>query len=101
LISRFLNRYQAEETVEDTFAIYALPPENTKMLERVNQELKRRTRVIRIFPNAQACLRTVGTLCMEYSEDWATGKRYLNMEETVSEGQNENYIITETISQEI
>ena len=96
-----------EETIEDTLAIYALPPahhrrlKSTNMLERVNQELKRRTRVIRIFPNAQSCLRIVATLCMEYSEEWATGKRYLNMEETVSEEQTENQTITETILQKI
>lgn len=96
-----------EETIEDTLAIYALPPvhrrqlKSTNMLERVNQELKRRTRVIRIFPNAQSCMRTIATLCMEYSEEWTTGKRYLNMEEIVSERKNENHIITEAILQKI
>jgi len=49
-------------------------------LERFNQELKRRTRVVRIFPNDESCLRLVGMLCMEQSEQWQTGYRYLTME---------------------
>jgi transposase-like protein len=50
------------------------------MIERLNQELRRRSRVIRIFPNEISCLRVLGTLCMEQSEEWETGKIYLNME---------------------
>ena len=46
-------------------------------LERVNQEVKRRTRVVRIFPNAASCLRLVSALLMEISEEWQHGKRYL------------------------
>jgi transposase-like protein len=49
------------------------------MLERVNQEIKRRTRVIRIFPNEQACLRLVSTLMMELNQEWME-RIYLNME---------------------
>ena len=51
----------------------------SNMLERVNQEIKRRTRVIRIFPNQSACLRLVSALLMEISEDWETGRIYLNI----------------------
>jgi transposase-like protein len=47
--------------------------------ERLNQEIKRRTRVVRIFPNREACLRLVTALCMEQSEDWLSGRRYLDM----------------------
>jgi transposase-like protein len=50
-------------------------------LERFNQELKRRTRVVRIFPNPEACLRLVTALAVEQSEEWLTGRRYLDMEE--------------------
>jgi len=50
-------------------------------LERLNQEIKRRTRVVRIFPNREACLRLVTALCVEQSEEWVTGRRYLDMEE--------------------
>ena len=49
-------------------------------LERVNQELKRRTRVARIFPNEASWLRLVSARLMEISEDWETGKIHLNMQ---------------------
>ena len=51
----------------------------SNMLERVNQEIKRRTRVVRIFPNPSSCLRLVSAILMEISEDWETGKIYLNI----------------------
>ncbi|MCL4309883.1 MAG: transposase, partial [Actinobacteria bacterium] len=50
-------------------------------LERLNEEIKRRTRVIRIFPNRESCLRLVTALAAEQSDEWVSGKRYLNMEE--------------------
>ena len=46
-------------------------------LERVNQEVKRRTRVARLFPNEASCLRLVSAILMEISEEWETGKAYL------------------------
>lgn len=52
----------------------------TNGIERLNQEIKRRTRIIRIFPNREACLRIVSSLCIERSEEWVSGKIYLNME---------------------
>ena len=51
----------------------------SNMLERVSQEIKRRTRVVRIFPNPSACLRLVSAILMEISEDWETGRIYLNI----------------------
>lgn len=50
------------------------------LLERLNQEVKRRTRVVRIFPNEAACLRLVSAVLMEKSEAWLTGRTYLNFE---------------------
>lgn len=50
------------------------------MLERVSQEIKRRTRVVRIFPNSSSCLRLVSAILMEISEDWETGRIYLTVE---------------------
>jgi transposase-like protein len=50
-----------EETIEETFTFYRLPRQHHKhlkspnMLERLNEEIKRRTHVVRIFPNAEAC----------------------------------------------
>jgi len=49
------------------------------MLERVSQEIKRRSRVIRIFPNSSSCLRLVSAILMEISEDWETGRIYLTV----------------------
>lgn len=51
----------------------------SNMLERVSQEIKRRTRVVRIFPNPSSCLRLVSAVLMEISEDWETGRIYLNV----------------------
>jgi transposase-like protein len=50
------------------------------MLERLNQELKRRTHVVRIFPNSESCLRLVRALAVETHENWLEATRYLNME---------------------
>jgi hypothetical protein len=55
---------------------------STNMIERFNQELKRRSRVIRIFPNEKSCLRVLGTLAMEQPEEWETGRKYLSMPES-------------------
>jgi putative transposase len=51
----------------------------SNMLERVSQEIKRRTRVIRIFPNQRSCLRLVSAILMEISEEWETGRIYLTI----------------------
>ena len=51
----------------------------TNMLERVNQELKRRTRVIRVFPSVDSLLRVIIARLSELSDDWEAGKIYLNM----------------------
>ncbi len=49
-------------------------------VERLHEEIKRRTRVARLFPNEAALLRLVSAIEMEISEDWIAGKRYLNIE---------------------
>ena len=55
---------------------------STNSLERFNQELKRRTRVVRIFPNAASCLRLVSAMSIEQSEEWLSSTRkYLDMSE--------------------
>ena len=53
---------------------------STNMIERINEEIKRRTYVIRIFPNAESCLRLIRALAVEIHEDWIEQHRYLNME---------------------
>ncbi len=76
-----------EERVEDCLAClaYSLAHRTrirtTNGLERLNEEIKRRTRVARIFPNPTACLRLVTALCIEQSEEWISGRRYLDMRE--------------------
>lgn len=75
-----------EANIEETFTFYRLPAEHhkhlksTNMLERINEELKRRTLVVRIFPNAASCLRLVRALAQEIHEEWIEGTRYLNMD---------------------
>ena len=70
---------------EEMLAVYALPEHHrkrmrtTNMLERLNEEIKRRTRVVRIFPNEQSCIRLVSALAMEGNENWME-RKYLNME---------------------
>jgi putative transposase len=74
-----------ETALEDALACFAFPEahrrriRSTNGLERFNQELKRRTRVVRIFPNPDACLRLVSALCVEQSEEWLAGRVYLDM----------------------
>lgn len=51
----------------------------TNMLERVHEEINRRTRVAGLFPNEASLMRLVSAILMELSEEWETGKRYLNM----------------------
>ena len=76
-----------EEHIEECLTCLAFPESHrrrirtTNGLERLNQEIKRRTRVVRIFPNKKACLRLVTALVVEQSEEWLTGRRYLDMEE--------------------
>ena len=75
-----------EENIEETLTYYRLPRQHhkhlksTNMLERLNQEIKRRTWVVRIFPNPESCLRLVRALAVETHESWLEGTRYLNMD---------------------
>ena len=49
------------------------------MLKRLNEEIKRRTLVVRIFPNTESYLRLIWALCVEPHETWLEDNRYLNM----------------------
>ena len=53
----------------------------TNMLERLNEEIRRRTQVVRIFPNGESCLRLVRALAVETHENWLEQHRYLNMDD--------------------
>ena len=75
-----------EENIDETLSFYRLPRQHhknlksTNMLERIMEEIKRRTLVVRIFPNAAGCLRLVRALAVEMHENWIEAIRYLNME---------------------
>jgi putative transposase len=53
----------------------------TNLLERLNEEIKRRTHVVRIFPNAASRLRLIRALAVEMHENWLEAHRYLNMDD--------------------
>ena len=78
-------------SIEMSLGVLALPVEHrkksrsTNMLERLNQEYKRRSKVVRIFPNDASCLRLLTAIAMEASEEWI-GKPYLNMDVKQQEG---------------
>ena len=82
-----------EENLPEGLSVFELPQEHrrrmrtTNPLERLHEEIKRRTRVARLFPNEASLIRLVSAIEMEISEDWITGKRYLNMN---VEMENEN-----------
>lgn len=75
-----------EENIGETLSFYMLPLEHhkhmksTNLLERMNQEIKRRTRVVRIFPHEGSCLRLIRALAVEAHEGWLEDSRYLNMD---------------------
>lgn len=91
-LAKWRGKYQkltnwVEENIEETLTFYRLPRQHhkhlksTNMLERLNEEIKRRTRVVRIFPNAESCLRLVRALTIEMHENWLEEHRYLSMED--------------------
>ena len=89
-IDKWQSRYSklvawVEDNIEETLTYYRLPlahhrnMKSTNMLERFNEEIRRRTRVARIFPNEASCLRLVLALAVEQHERWQEDHRYLNM----------------------
>lgn len=95
LLDRFVKEWQdkapkltawAAQAIPECFAVFALPAAHRRrlrtsnVLERLNKELKRRTRVATLFPNTDSCERLVSAVAMEISEDWLTGRTYLNMD---------------------
>ena len=71
-----------EENLAEGFTVFDFPLEHrrsirtTNSLERVNKEIRRRTRVVGVFPNEASCLRLISALLMETCEDWQIGKHY-------------------------
>jgi transposase-like protein len=94
-LERVVRKYQStapklaewmEENVPESLTVFRLPVSHrkrlrtTNMLERLNRELKRRTRVATLFPNEASLLRLVTAVLIEVSEEWETGKRYVTFE---------------------
>lgn len=94
LARRFIQQYQAkasksvdcfESGFEDALSVLSLPTRYRKrlrtsnMAERINEEIKRRDRVIRIYPNPEAAERLIGALLADWHEQWVTGVKYFDM----------------------
>ena len=79
--------FTMEENLFEGFTTFGLPQSHQRLLrtsnmvERVNKEMKRRTKVVTIFPSESSCLRLVSAVLMETSEDWEAGKAYLTFPE--------------------
>ena len=77
-----------ETNIPEGFTVFVLPEtqrkklRSTNMVERLNREIKRRTRVATLFPNEASLLRLVSAILSETSEEWETGKRYLPVEDS-------------------
>ena len=75
-----------EVNILEGFTVFAFPKEHQRRLrtsnymERLSQEIKRRTRIVRVFPNEPACLRLVSAILIEIGEEWEFGRLYLNLE---------------------
>jgi putative transposase len=90
VVAEWRERYPAladklEAETEDTLSFYGFPAAHwlrirtTNMLERYNEEIRRRTNVIRVFPNAAACLRLIAAHAQEQAAEWAAQTQYLDM----------------------
>jgi len=94
LLVQLLERYEksaprlvawAEGNIPEGLVVFLFPPDHwrrirtSNVLERVNKEIRRRTRVATIFPNDTSCLRLISAVLMEISEEWETGRIYLTM----------------------
>jgi putative transposase len=92
LLDQLLERYEksaprlvawAEQNIQEGLTVLQFPADHwrrirtSNVLERVNKEIRRRTRVATIFPNENSCLRLVSAVLMEISEEWETGRAYL------------------------
>ena len=75
-----------EINIPEGLAIFAFPSTHqrrirtTNSLERLNREIRRRSRVAMLFPNEASCLRLVSAVVMEISDDWQTGRTYIRLD---------------------
>ncbi|MEA1913572.1 MAG: IS256 family transposase [candidate division WOR-3 bacterium] len=91
IVDKYRNTYPKvsrllEKHLEETLTFYSYPSRHhrkvrtTNLIEYLNKIIKKRSRVIGIFPNAESCIRYVSCLLMEIDEDWQTGRRYMRMD---------------------
>lgn len=95
LLKHTIERYQAsmptlatwmEANLPEGLTVFSYPESHwrrlrtTNGLERLNREIRRRTKTVGIFPNVAACERLIAALCMEQAEEWQTGKTYLTLD---------------------
>jgi len=77
-----------EVNLPEGFTVFAFPKAHQKRLrtsnhlERLSQEIARRTKIVRVFPNEDSCLRLISAVLMETNEEWEYGRIYLNMEDS-------------------
>lgn len=96
LLAQTVSKYQQkasrlanwmEENLVEGLTVFAFPKKHQRLLrttngmERLNREIRRRTRVATLFPSEASCLRLVSAILMEVSEEWETGRRYLPLSE--------------------
>jgi len=83
--TKYLNAIKVlEEGLEDSLPFYSFPQidsrkfASTSILERLNRGVRRRTGVVGIFPSIDSYVRLVTSYLIEYSEDWSSGRSYIN-----------------------
>jgi len=97
-VSRLLTK-----SLEETLTFFDFPEHHrrkirtTNLIEHLNSQIKRRTKVINIFPNADSCIRYVSALLQEIDEEWQTGRRYMLVEEK----KKKTHLMKEEISNKI
>jgi putative transposase len=75
-----------ENNIEEGLTVFSLPRglwkklRTSNMIENLNREIRRRTRLANLFPNTESCLRLVTAVLQEIHEDWITGKKYIDLE---------------------
>lgn len=78
-----------DENIEEALTVFNFPEKHRRLIrtvnsiERLNEEIKRRTKVARIFPNPQSCLRLITAVLVEKNDVWMTGRKYMNFETEV------------------
>ena len=93
----------AESNIPEGFNVFNLPKSlhkklrTSNLIERMNQELKRRSNVVGVFPNEASCLRLLSAVALEIHEDWITGRRFFSERilidlQSIGNGNYRNYV---------